>query len=212
MFNEGECARGVKAMIEPRIGGVKGGDERSQGRREKEKNMNKQRTKNISYRLFLLGLWMCFLCVWTIPSALSQNRRPVLGISSHPILTVAEDNTYGPFTTRQFLAELLAAPTTDPDVPINPPQHLLLFEALNLQGAWQFTTNGGGTWSGIPTDARSGGPSYMVWEDNANHQIRYVPNANYFTMGSNRPRISFRAWDRTEQGGRTTGEVIQILI
>ena len=36
MFNEGECARGVKAVIEPRIG-VKGGDERSRGRREKEK-------------------------------------------------------------------------------------------------------------------------------------------------------------------------------
>ena len=51
-----------------------------------------------------------------------------------------------------------------------------------------------------------------IWccEDNANHQIRYVPPANYFTSPPDLPlpSLSVRAWDGTEQTGTTTGRTI----
>ena len=44
--------------------------------------------------------------------------------------------------------------------------------------------------------------SYMVLDANANHQIRYVPFPNAFTMGGNNPSLSIRAWDKSEEGGQ----------
>ena len=70
----------------------------------------------------------------------------------------------------------------------------------------QITGQPGARYLRLRVGATSG--SYMVLEDNSRHQIRYRPNDNTFTTGSNLPSLSVRAWDKTEEGGRTTGQTI----
>ena len=86
----------------------------------------------------------------------------------------------------------------------------MIFNVQNRTvGAWQFTTDNGGNWNPIPTAAQGAtSGSYMVLRDDAMHQIRYVPNPNAFTTGTDLPSLSVRAWDDTEQTGTITGGTI----
>ena len=55
--------------------------------------------------------------------------------------------------------------------------------------------------------------SYMVLEDVADHQIRYVPNAHANTDINPRPSLSVRAWDRYRtKGRRLRAEMILIKL
>ena len=120
---------------------------------------------------------------------------------------------YGAFTAQSLLGEFGSFTYTDVDVvpPPPQPQHLVLFNVQNRQGTWEFT-NDGSTWAPIPLAARGAtSSSYMVLEDATNHEIRYRPNANYFTTGSNLPSLSVRAWDRAEPAGTVnTGGTILV--
>jgi fibronectin-binding autotransporter adhesin len=62
----------------------------------------------------------------------------------------------------------------------------------NASGNWQFSTNGGSSWTsfGAPSDLAA-----RLLASDANTRVRFVPNANYtgtVTLG-----ITFRAWDGT---------------
>ncbi|MDH5536600.1 MAG: DUF4347 domain-containing protein, partial [Betaproteobacteria bacterium] len=62
----------------------------------------------------------------------------------------------------------------------------------NTNGAWQFSTDGGGTWTafGSPTAA-----SARLLAADANTSVRFVPNANFNGTVTN--GLTFRAWDQT---------------
>ena len=70
--------------------------------------MNKSRAKNIKHIGFFLWFFGFFLCIWPLPSALSQNNRPVLdGLTMVLDATpaVEEDNAmYGPLTAQALLS------------------------------------------------------------------------------------------------------------
>lgn len=57
-------------------------------------------------------------------------------------------------------------------------------------GSWEYSVNGGTNWSSLfgvtPTAAR------LLAADNANHRVRFVPNADYHGSAS----FTFRAWDQ----------------
>ncbi len=57
-------------------------------------------------------------------------------------------------------------------------------------GSWQFSTNGGSSWSALASPAAGSG---LLLNADAQTRVRFVPAANY--AGSS--TITFRAWDRT---------------
>ena len=110
-----------------------------------------------------------------------------------------EDNTYGPFTMRAFLTELGASYT---EVDGGASENLLIYNVENQTavGKWEFTTRWERrNWSPIYLMAAqvsaSGSELYGVAECHGMHQIRYEPNANTFTTGTDLPFLSVRAWD-----------------
>jgi Domain of unknown function (DUF4347) len=62
----------------------------------------------------------------------------------------------------------------------------------NTNGAWQYSTDGGGSWNafGSPTDAAA-----RLLAADGNSYVRFVPNANFNGTVSN--GLTFRAWDQT---------------
>jgi fibronectin-binding autotransporter adhesin len=62
----------------------------------------------------------------------------------------------------------------------------------NTSGTWQFSTNGGSSWTsfGAPNDLAA-----RLLASDANTRVRFVPGANY--SGTVTPGITFRAWDGT---------------
>jgi hypothetical protein len=61
----------------------------------------------------------------------------------------------------------------------------------NTNGTWQYSTDGGTTWTdfGNPSDSNA-----RLLAGTANNQIRFVPNLNYEGNAGN---VLFRAWDQT---------------
>ena len=62
----------------------------------------------------------------------------------------------------------------------------------NSNGTWQYSTNGGGTWSAFGTPSTA---SARLLAADASTSVRFVPNANFNGTVSN--GITFRAWDQT---------------
>lgn len=119
------------------------------------------------------------------------NTAPVLDDSGLPNLTAINENdtnNVGSLVSA-ILANLGGTGITDAD---NDPLGIAVTAVDNTNGTWQFSTDGGGTWTplGTPSDNEA-----RLLASDANTKIRFVPNPNF--DGTVATGITFRAWDGT---------------
>ncbi|MEM6502718.1 MAG: DUF4347 domain-containing protein [Cyanobacteria bacterium P01_C01_bin.89] len=85
---------------------------------------------------------------------------------------------------------------TDPDN-VSAPEAIAITDINNNFGAWQFSINGGATWTPVPTTVSDTSAVLLDADD----RVRFVPNAN----ANGDTNIRFRAWDQTAGISGNTG-------
>ncbi len=137
-----------------------------------------------------------------ISASLCRNTAPTLNNSGSPYLTaINEDDTAN---SGSLVSAIIAsvAPLdmiTDPDT--GAVEGLAVIGVDNSNGAWQYSTNGGGGWTafGSPTASAA-----RLLASEANTRIRFVPNANW--NGTVAAGLTFRAWDLATGSNGGTGD------
>ncbi|CAN5827646.1 hypothetical protein BH11PSE8_BH11PSE8_11700 [soil metagenome] len=119
------------------------------------------------------------------------NDAPVLTPIAPTLASITEDQTTN---TGQTVASFLGASVTDVDS--GAVQGIAITGLSAGNGSWQFSTDGGSSWSGV---GAVGNASALLLR--ASDSIRFVPNGQNATSGS----ISYRAWDTTS--GSAGGKV-----
>ena len=115
----------------------------------------------------------------------SLNRRPVLDTSLNPSLpTIAEDETN---PAGAPVSSLLAGAVTDPD--LGAVQGIAVTAASSYWGTWQYSLDGGATWTGMGTPSKY---AALLLPDTA--FVRFIPNANF----NGTVKLYYHAWDQTE--------------
>ncbi|MEW6493323.1 MAG: SBBP repeat-containing protein [Cyanobacteriota bacterium] len=122
-----------------------------------------------------------------------SNRAPVLNNTGTPGLTDINQNDTNNAGT--LVSAILASgfggnPINDLDP--GALQGIAVTAVDNTNGTWQFSIDGGGTWTpfGTPSDNEA-----RLLASDANTRIRFIPNSNF--NGSVATGITFRAWDQT---------------
>jgi hypothetical protein len=123
-------------------------------------------------------------------------RWPFDSLSKPPALTVqTEDDRLAYGTTVAFLT------TNATDVDAGAKKGIAIFSAPTDKGVWQFTINGGSSWSTLPATSRS---NARLLPANGNlSRIRFVPNKDF----NGTVQLGYSAWDQT-QG--TSGGIFDI--
>src|SRR5262249_47899464 len=70
-------------------------------------------------------------------------------------------------------------------------------------GTWQFTINGGTTWSSMNT--RTDASARVLFADGSNTRVRFVPTSNL--NGTVATGLTFRAWDQTSPTANGTSGI-----
>jgi hypothetical protein len=123
--------------------------------------------------------------------AIASNAAPVLtGANNLP--TIDEDNVSN---TGALVSDLIAGNFTDSDTIHG--QGIAVTATTQLHGKWQFSTDGGTTWTDFGSVSDS---SATLLGATPTDRVRYLPDA---TDGES-PTITFQAWDQTD--GHTTGD------
>lgn len=126
------------------------------------------------------------------------NDAPLLDSSGDLSLTDVAEDTATPAgdTVATILASDGGTPISDVD---GDPDGFAVTAVVNTNGAWQYSTNGGGNWSnfGSPT-----GSAARLLRDT--DMVRFVPSANF--AGTVNPGITFRAWDRSSGTAGNTAD------
>lgn len=81
------------------------------------------------------------------------------------------------------------------------PEGLAIVVADTSNGSWQFTTDGGATWTAMGTVSSSLG---RLLAANANTKLRFQPNLNW--NGTISSALTFRAWDQTSGNNGGTAD------
>ena len=127
------------------------------------------------------------------------NDAPVLNLAGSPSVVLNEDDATNAGTTiSALIASGGAGYVTDVDGP-SALQGIAVTGTDSTLGTWQFTTNGGSTWSNMNT--RSDASSRVLFADGSTTRVRLVPNSN--VNGTVAAGLTFRAWDQTS--GTTNG-------
>ena len=114
----------------------------------------------------------------------SLNAAPVLDDSGTPVLTgLTEDQTTN---GGQTVASFAGSSITDADS--GAVQGIAIIAAEPGNGAWEYSTDNGGTWAAVGTVATDS--ALLLCEAD---KIRFVPNGQTGTAAS----LTFRAWDQT---------------
>ncbi len=124
------------------------------------------------------------------------NDAPVLG-GANNLTTIAEDLVNNPGT---LVSALIAGKFSDVD---GPGRGIAVTAVDNGNGTWQYTTNGGTTWSafGMPSNTAA-----RLLAADANTSVRFIPNADW--NGAVAGGLTFRAWDRS--GDNTAGTTVNL--
>ena len=127
-------------------------------------------------------------------SSTSGTSKQVLAVNDAPVLSgannlsaISEDDVTSSGT---LVSDLIAGQVTDPDS--GALSGIAVTAVDNTNGAWQYTTNGGGIWTAFGSP--SSGTARLLASD-ANTRVRFVPNADWNGTVTN--GLTFRAWDRT---------------
>jgi hypothetical protein len=131
------------------------------------------------------------------------NSAPVLN-GANDLAGISEDQATNPGT---LVSALIAGQVTDIDA--GALTGIAVTAVNNTNGAWQYSTDGGSSWSafGTPTAAAS-----RLLAADGNTYVRFVPNANF--SGTVAGGLTFRAWDRTSGtagGTADTGNFISTV-
>ncbi|MFB0534056.1 MAG: OmpL47-type beta-barrel domain-containing protein, partial [Anaerolineae bacterium] len=128
------------------------------------------------------GYWAGYKC----------NTAPALDASGSPALdAINEDevNNNGTLVSAIISSVLPVDMITDPDP--GAVEGIAVTAVDNTNGTWQYSTNGGATWSGFGTPSAS---AARLLASDADTRIRFVPNADW--SGTVDPGLTFRAWDQ----------------
>jgi len=126
-------------------------------------------------------------CVATVTLTVNAvNHAPVLSGANDLAAIDADDVTNGGTP----VSALIAGKVTDPDA--GALAGMAVTAVVNTQGTWQFTTDGGGTWTDF--GAPSADAARLLAAD-AGTKVRFVPNAGW--NGTVASGLTFRAWDQT---------------
>lgn len=113
------------------------------------------------------------------------NHAPVLDNSLFPTLaSIAEDFTGAGGGT--LVSSLLAGAVTDVDA--GALQGIAITAASSAHGVWQYSLDGGGTWSGMGSPSND---AALLLPDSA--EVQFLPAANF----NGQVKLWYRAWDQT---------------
>jgi VCBS repeat-containing protein len=120
----------------------------------------------------------------------ASNTAPVLDAAGTPSLgAVLEDSTgHTGDSVPAFLASGGGGYVTDPDA--GAVQGVAVIGVDTANGTWEYSTNGGGSWSSLA--GASPGTARLL-ASAASNRIRFVPNADYNGSAT----LTVRAWDQT---------------
>ncbi|MBX3653156.1 MAG: LEPR-XLL domain-containing protein [Ramlibacter sp.] len=125
----------------------------------------------------------------------ATNQAPVLA-GANAMGTIPEDAAPN---TGTLVSTLIAGQITDGNS--GALTGIAVTAVDNTNGAWQYTTDGGTTWTAFGTPDTS---TARLLAADANTSVRFVPNANWNgTVGNG---LTFRAWDRTSGTAGNTAD------
>src|SRR3990172_5119636 len=121
------------------------------------------------------------------------NIAPVLNNSGDPILAaINEDETGNNGTLVSSIITSVSSLDMITDANPGALEGLAIIDADESNGDWQYSTNGGATWTALGSPTNS---SARLLASDTNTRIRFVPNPNF--NGTVSAGLTFRAWDRT---------------
>ncbi|MGE5608133.1 MAG: Ig-like domain-containing protein, partial [Bacillota bacterium] len=123
------------------------------------------------------------------------NDAPVLS-GAVDLPAIDEDAANNPGT---LVSDLIAGKITDIDA--GAVQGIAVIAVDNAHGVWQYTTDGGATWTDFGTPAAS---SARLLAADAGTRVRFVPAANW--NGTVSSGITFQAWDQSSGAAGTTAD------
>jgi VCBS repeat-containing protein len=126
----------------------------------------------------------------TISVTNAANHAPALAAGSPTLTTITEDMTNPSGTT---VATLLGSSVTDADPEAL--QGIAITAANSTHGTWEYSINGGASWSNLPTIGS--GKGFLLA---ATDEVRYVPDA----IDGSTDNFTFVAWDQTSGTHGTT--------
>jgi VCBS repeat-containing protein len=118
------------------------------------------------------------------------NDAPVLDTSGSPTFSTIRQNQFN--TAGNSVRSLVMSSITDIDIQTQTEiiQGIAIVGADTSNGVWQYSTNGGQSWTNFGAVSV---PSALVLTTALANTIRFVPAANFIGTAT----ISFRAWDAT---------------
>ena len=145
-----------------------------------------------------------FVVTSPVAATTAQRNRGLAGVMANtaPVATdstltnIAEDVTLATNT-----GNTIASLTTGTDVDSGALGGIAVTAVDNSHGMWEYSTNGGTTWTGFwgisSTTAR------LLSANNTNHKIRFRPDVDYTGTAT----ITYRAWDQTTGTGWKAPEI-----
>ncbi len=124
----------------------------------------------------------------------AANDAPVMDNTGTMVLTtITEDQTSN---AGQTVASIISSAGGDriTDIDSGAVEGIAITSTTNGNGSWEYSTNGGSTWSAVGTVSNS---SALLLR--STDWVRFVPNGQNATTGD----MTFRAWDQT---GATAGQ------
>ncbi|MEG4632126.1 DUF4347 domain-containing protein, partial [Microcoleus sp. AR_TQ3_B6] len=130
------------------------------------------------------------------------NNSPVLDTSGTPALNAQNqgDSASTGTLVSTIITNLGGTKITDPNTAAS--QGIAITGLDTANGSWQYTINGGTTWTNTPAVSAT---NALLLASDANTKIRFVPNATYNGTVAN--AITFAAWDRIVGTNGSTANV-----
>ncbi len=114
------------------------------------------------------------------------NQAPVLN-GANNLTSINENPSSNPGT---LVSSLISGQVTDADP--GALSGIAVTAVDNTNGAWQYSTNGGTTWTAFGAPSQS---AALLLAADANTYVRFVPNNNW--SGTDAAGLTFQAWDQT---------------
>ena len=134
--------------------------------------------------------------------AFVPNQQPVLNHAGPSTLPTILENASNSSNTGELVSAVLSGLGANPITDTSASQHqgIAVTSADTSNGIWQFSLNGGSTWTNYPTVSNS---AALLLASDGSTSVRFVPNLNY----NGNATFTFKAWD---QSRGTNGDTYDI--